>query len=94
MKVSELLDEGWKDNVASAALVAGLGAGAIGALRTDMGEITHIDGKEYIQHDLPQNKSDIKIKTDDNGNKVYTWVEKAGMKPNYTYYWFSPIKGK
>lgn len=60
--------------------------------KEDKHKITKIQGKEYLQHELPNNKDDVKLTTDDNGNKVYAWVQKSGMKPQYTYYWFAPAE--
>lgn len=53
---------------------------------------TEIKGKEYIRHELPSDMSKVEIVTDDSGYKVYAWIEKTGMRPQYTYYWFAPTK--
>lgn len=93
MKVNEILDEDWKSALANTAM-----AGALvgtGAAMLSPGKDRHpidIEGKTYIKHELPSDKSKLEIKTDSKGNKVYTWVEKAGMRPQYTYYWYAPIK--
>lgn len=32
------------------------------------------------------------IDTGSKGNRSYAWVEKAGIRPQYTYYWRAPVK--
>lgn len=54
-------------------------------------KVTKIQGKEYLLHALPYNTNTVKVVTDDYGRQVYAWVEKAGMRPQYTYYWFAPV---
>lgn len=86
--------EGWKsaaaNTVAGAALVGAFGA----AFHADHKntKFTNVDGKEYIQHALPSDMSKVKKTKDDKGNDVYVWIEKSGMKPRYTYYWYAPVK--
>ena len=55
-------------------------------------KVTKVQGKEYLVHALPYDKSKVQLVTDDYGRQVYIWVEKAGMRPQYTYYWFSPVQ--
>lgn len=53
-------------------------------------KVTTIGGREYTRHELPNNMSQVKLTKDDKGRNVYAWIEKAGMRPQYTYYWFAP----
>ena len=89
-----VMSEGWKsaasNTVAGAALVGAFGA-AFHADHKDT-KFTNVDGKEYIQHALPSDMSKVKKTKDDKGNDVYVWIEKSGMKPQYTYYWYAPVK--
>ena len=55
-------------------------------------KVTRVQGKEYLVHSLPADMSKVKLVTDDSGKQVYIWVEKAGMRPQYTYYWFAPAQ--
>lgn len=55
-------------------------------------KVTRIQGREYLLHSLPADMSKVKLVTDDSGKQVYVWVEKAGMRPQYTYYWFAPAQ--
>lgn len=55
-------------------------------------KVITINGRDYLRHELPSDMSKVQIATDDKGNKVYVWVEKAGMKPQYTYYWYAPMQ--
>jgi cytidyltransferase-like protein len=90
--VGESLEEGIGSDLAQLGGIAALGVGlGIGAGNMDKHPVTTIQGDEYIQHELPQDKSNIKITKDDKGNKVYAWVEQTGMKPRYTYHWFAPV---
>lgn len=54
-------------------------------------KVTTIGGKEYLRKELPNDMSKVQQGVDDNGNKVYMWIEKSGMRPQYTYYWFAPM---
>lgn len=88
------IDEGWKDNVASAAVLGGValaGGSLVGVHNSIQANTVHIDGHEFYQKSLPHDTANIKIKTDEHGNKVYAWVETNGNKPSY---WFSPVNKK
>lgn len=54
-------------------------------------KVTTIKGKEYLRKELPSDMSKVQQGVDDSGNKVYMWIEKSGMRPQYTYYWFAPV---
>ena len=88
------ISEDWKTiaaNTAASAAILGSAAVGISHGAKDATPIT-VDGKEYLQHALPSEMSKVQKKKDSNGNDVYVWVEKSGMKPQYTYYWYAPIK--
>lgn len=100
-KLDKQLTEGWKGTVAGLAAAGAIGAAINGTPPTD-GSITRkkvdwepkvavVQGKEYIKHALPSDSSKVQLTTDDNGNKIYAWVEKSGMRPQYTYYWYAPV---
>lgn len=86
--------EGWKDVAAGAAMVGALGAGAYQGAKHSA-PTTNIDGKQFVMYrhtpgDYERNK--MKLTTDDAGNKVYAWVTKSGMKPQYTYRYYIPAE--
>lgn len=91
--VGESLEEGLGKDLATLGGIAALGVGlGIGASNTETKHpVTTIQGTEYIQHELPQDKSKVQVTTDDKGNKIYAWVEQTGMKPRYTYRWYAPV---
>ena len=84
-----MLLEGWKDVVGTAALVGGLG---MGLAHYGNNDTTQIHGREFTQHELPADINKVKLVKDDSGREVYAWVDKQGMKPQYTYYWYAPKK--
>lgn len=57
-------------------------------------KVITIHGKEYLRHELPNDLSKVEQTKDDAGNDVYVWIEKSGMRPQYTYRWFAPISVK
>ena len=88
------VEEGWKDVAAGAAMVGALGAGAYQGAKHSA-PTTNIDGKQFVMYrhtpgDYERNK--MKLTTDDAGNKVYAWVTKSGMKPQYTYRYYIPAE--
>lgn len=96
------VDEGWKSTVAGIAAAGAIGAAINGTPPSD-GSITRkkvdweskvavVQGKEFVKHSLPADMSKVKRVKDENGKEIYAWVEKSGMKPQYTYYWWAPVQ--
>ncbi len=57
-------------------------------------KVVTVGGREYIRHALPNDRSSVQLAKTDDGKAVYVWIEKSGMRPQYTYYWWAPTTDK